>query len=334
MKTIDFGYELPPELIAQAPAEPRDSSRLMVYTRDTDTVEHRVFHELPELLQRGDTLVLNDTRVIPARLATTAGHEVFLLRERGEQLWECLVRGGKHFAVGAEFAIAPDFTGLVQEVTLSGTRLIQFTAPDFAAALEQHGASPLPPYIEQTDPHVPAYQTVFARMPGSVAAPTAGLHFTERVFAALAERGVAVEYVTLHVGLGTFLPVKAEEITDHTMHSEVYELSQSTAERLNVAKSAGRRVIAVGSTACRVLESCTDRCGRLLPQSGETSIFIYPGYQWRFVDGLLTNFHLPQSTLIMLVSALIGREKTLELYELAKHEKYRFYSFGDAMLLL
>jgi len=337
MKTSDFDYDLPKKFIAQRPASPRDSSKLLVYSRETGEVQHRWFSDLPDLLEPGDVLVLNESKVIPARLETVEGREVFLVREqktggRG-QVWECLVRGGKHFLKGMTFQIAKGFSGEVLEVLESGERLIHFSSQNFTKDLEKYGASPLPPYIHQEKKKVPQYQTVYARTAGSVAAPTAGLHFTPRVFARLKKRGVTVEKVTLHVGLGTFAPVKAKKIEEHDMHSEFFTLSEKVAERLNRYKKEGRRIIAVGSTSCRVLESCADSRGKLHAKSGETSIFIYPGKKFRFIDAMLTNFHLPKSTLIMLVAAFIGREKVLELYELAKKKKYRFFSFGDAMLL-
>jgi S-adenosylmethionine:tRNA ribosyltransferase-isomerase len=335
MQTADFDYELPPELIAQSPAHPRDASRLLVYSGGK--VSHHIFRELPELLLPTDVLVINETKVIPARLLTREGKEVFLSRKAAQsegEVWECLVRGGKFFQPGMQFEIGEDLRGEVLEILPSGERLIRFDSSDFHAALDKYGFTPLPPYIHQTTQKIPEYQTVYAKKEGSVAAPTAGLHFTPEVFAKLAEKGIAVEKITLHVGLGTFAPVKAEEVEKHEMHSEVFELSSEVASRLNQYKQAGRRIIAVGSTSCRVLESCANENGELISRSGETDIFIYPGYRFRFIDAMLTNFHLPKSTLIMLIAAKIGREKILELYEIAKQEKYRFYSFGDAMLLL
>lgn len=335
MQTADFDYELPPELIAQSPAHPRDASRLLVYSEGK--VSHHTFHELPDLLLPTDVLVINETKVIPARLKNLEGKEVFLSRKAAQsegEVWECLVRGGKFFQPGMQFEIGEDLRGEVLEILPSGERLILFHSSDFHAALDKYGFTPLPPYIHQTAQKIPEYQTVYAKKEGSVAAPTAGLHFTPEVFAKLAEKGIAVEKITLHVGVGTFAPVKAEEVEKHEMHSEVFELSSEVASRLNQYKQAGRRIIAVGSTSCRVLESCANENGELISRSGETDIFIYPGYHFRFIDAMLTNFHLPKSTLIMLIAAKIGREKILELYEIAKREKYRFYSFGDAMLLL
>ncbi len=345
MKTSDFDYHLPKKFIAQKPASPRDSSKLLVYSRESGEVLHRKFSDLPEILQPGDVLVVNESKVIPARLKTREGREVFLTKEvsvsslfrkggpRGI-LWECLVRGGKFFQVGDKFEIAEGFMGEVLEILESGERVIRFHSQNFTKDLEKYGAAPLPPYIHQEKKKVPQYQTIYAKQAGSVAAPTAGLHFTPRVFARLKKRGVAVEKVTLHVGLGTFAPVKADKIEEHNMHSEFFTLNEKVAERLNRYKKEGRRIIAVGSTSCRVLESCADARGWLRAKSGETDIFIFPGCQFRFIDAMLTNFHLPKSTLIMLVAALVGREKILELYEIAKKKNYRFFSFGDAMLLL
>lgn len=338
MKTSDFDYHLPKSLVAQRPAVPRDSSRLFIYNRDTGEVQHRVFRELPDILDSGDVLVVNDTKVIPARLMTKEGREVFLVRKsplyKKGNTWECLVRGGKHFLKGKVFDIGKGFSGEILDILESGERVIKFHSKNFKQDLEKYGATPLPPYIHQESKKVPQYQTVYAKQAGSVAAPTAGLHFTSRVFSKLKKRGITVEKITLHVGLGTFAPVKSEKIEDHDMHSELFSLSEKTAERLNKFKKEGRRIVAVGSTSCRVLESCADSKGKLKSKSGETDIFIYPGYKFRFIDGMLTNFHLPKSTLIMLVAAIISRKKVLEIYEIAKKEQYRFYSFGDAMLLI
>lgn len=356
MQLADFDYVLPPELIAQTPVEPRDSARLLTYDRATGATGHHTFRDLVDLLQPGDVLVVNDTKVIPARLTTTEGREVFLVRsidreckmknEKCKNTWQCLVRGAKHFMVGSEFQIGADLSGKVVEILPDGERVIAFQSSDFDAALEQHGATPLPPYIASPSPSTgkgrgegggvnERYQTVYAddQKKGSVAAPTAGLHFTPELFERLRARGVSVENVMLHVGLGTFQPVKVTDITEHKMHAEFFVLTPEVAERINKAKSAGRRIIAVGTTSCRVLESCADQCGRLLPRTGETKIFIYPGYTFKMIDGLITNFHLPKSTLLMLISALLGREQALALYQLAIKERYRFFSFGDAMLL-
>jgi len=340
MKTCDFNYHLPKELIAQHPANPRDSSRLLIFEKRTGKVDHKIFRELPEVLQAGDVLVLNESKVIPARLQTQDGREVFLTRRvdssscREVNVWRCLVRGGKYFRAGDDFKIGECFSGEVLKVLEGGERVVRFHSQNFEKDLQRFGASPLPPYIHQSQKKVPQYQTTFAKRDGSVAAPTAGLHFTPRIFKKLLEKQITVEKITLHVGLGTFAPVKTETVENHKMHSEFFILPQETAERLNKAKQAGQRIIAVGSTSCRVLESCASKTGNLIPQSGETSIFMYPGYEFEFISGMLTNFHLPKSTLIMLVAALVGREKIIELYEIAKQKNYRFYSFGDAMLLV
>jgi S-adenosylmethionine:tRNA ribosyltransferase-isomerase len=333
MKTADFDYQLPKKFIAQKPASPRDSSKLLVYSREDGKILHKKFSDLSDLLRPDDVLVLNESKVIPARLTTREGREVFLAKEFKPKVWECLVRGGKHFQVGASFEIGKSFTGEVLEILPDGERVIRFHSKNFAKDLEKYGASPLPPYIHSTQKKVRQYQTVYARTAGSVAAPTAGLHFTPRIFKKLKAKGIQVEKTTLHVGLGTFAPVKVSEIEKHEMHSEFFVLPEGVAERLNNYKKAGRRIIAVGSTSCRVLESCSDVKGKLKAKSGETDIFIFPGKKFKFIDGMLTNFHLPKSTLIMLVAAFIGREKILELYEIAKKKNYHFFSFGDAMLL-
>ncbi len=344
MQTADFDYDLPKKFIAQRPASPRDSSKLLVYERATGAIRHKKFSDLPDLLEPGDVLVLNESKVIPARLATVEGREVFLAKKippdpplqggGAEEIWECLVRGGKHFQVGDKFKISKSFTGEVLEILPDGERVIRFNSRHFQKDLAKYGATPLPPYIEQTAKKVPQYQTVYAKRTGSVAAPTAGLHFTPRIFQKLKAKKIQIEKVTLHVGLGTFAPVKVDQIEKHPMHAEFFTLPESVASRLNTAKKAGRRIIAVGSTSCRVLESCVNPKGVLKAQTGETDIFIFPGKKFKFIDALLTNFHLPKSTLIMLVAALVGREKVLELYELAKRKNYRFFSFGDATLLL
>lgn len=334
MLTAAFNYQLPPAQIAQNPAKPRDSAKLLVYTRKTQQITEGIFRNLPKLLQPGDVLVLNETKVIPARLKTLAGHEVFLVTPLKPKTWRCLVRGGKHFLAGQEFTITKNLTGKVQTVLPSGERVITFHTPNFTQALNQAGEIPLPPYIEAAASKAKKYQTIFAKKPGSVAAPTAGLHFTPRVFRALAQQGIQIAKVNLTIGPGTFKPVKAKELEDHKMHAEAFELNLATARFLNQAKKNGQRIIAVGSTSCRVLESATQANGYLKPQKNQTAIFIYPGYQFKFIDGMLTNFHLPCSTLIMLVAAFLGRPKTLELYNFAVAKNYRFYSFGDAMLLL
>jgi S-adenosylmethionine:tRNA ribosyltransferase-isomerase len=334
MQTSDFDYNLPKKFIAQKPTSPRDHSKLLVYERASETVHHKKFFELADILCSGDVLVINESKVIPARLQTREGREIFLAKERQPKIWECLVRGGKHFSKGTIFEIGKNFTGKVLEILESGERVIKFYSKNFTQDLEKYGASPLPPYIHQEQKKVPQYQTVYAKNKGSVAAPTAGLHFTKRVFEKLKKQGIKIEKITLHVGLGTFAPMKVDNIKKHKMHSEFFVLPENVAERLNNYKKFGRRIIAVGSTSCRVLESCTDDDGKLYAKEGETDIFIYPGQKFRFIDGMLTNFHLPKSTLIMLIAAFIGREKILELYEVAKKNDYRFFSFGDAMLLL
>lgn len=334
MKTSDFDYNLPKKFIAQKPASPRDHSKLLIYDRASESVRHKNFFDLSDILRSDDVLVLNESKVIPARLKTQEGREVFLVKKLRSKTWECLVRGGKYFQVGTTFEIGNFFSGEVLEILESGERVIQFHSKNFTKDLEKYGASPLPPYIHSTQKKVRQYQTVYAKTAGSVAAPTAGLHFTPRVFEKLKAKGIAIEKITLHVGLGTFAPVKVENVQKHKMHSEFFLLSERAAKRLNAYKKAGRRIIAVGSTSCRVLESCSDFRGKLHPKSGETNIFIYPGQKFKFIDGMLTNFHLPKSTLIMLIAALVGREKILEIYEIAKKKNYRFFSFGDAMLLL
>jgi len=345
MKTADFDYSLPKKFIAQKLASPRDSSKLLVFDRATNKISHKKFSELADILCPDDVLVLNESKVIPARLQTTERREVFLTKEiksppipllqRGKNnVWECLVRGGNYFQVGSKFEIGKSFSGEVLKILENGERVIRFYSPYFQKDLKKYGATPLPPYIHSTQKKVPQYQTVFAKTAGSVAAPTAGLHFTPRMFAKLKKRGIQIEKITLHVGLGTFAPVKVSEISEHKMHSEFFTLSEKVAQKLNAAKKAGRRIIAVGSTSCRVLESCSDSRGRLRPKSGETDIFIFPGKKFKFIDAMLTNFHLPKSTLIMLIAAFVGREKVLELYKIAKQKNYRFFSFGDATLLL
>ena len=340
MKTSDFMYELPEELIAQTPAEKRDESRLLVLDRTTARIEHRYFYDLPSYLKPGDCLVLNDSRVIPARLfgvrATGGAVEVVLLRDLGGGRWECLSRPGKKMRPGTEVSFGDgELTGIVEEVTDGGNRIIHFRYDGlFLEILERLGQMPLPPYIKTqlTDPE--RYQTVYAREPGSAAAPTAGLHFTPELLDAIREMGVEVRFVTLHVGLGTFRPVKAEEIEDHEMHSEFCTIPEDTAEAIRRTKSRGGRIVAVGTTSCRTLESFAAEDGSIESGSRWTNIFIYPGYRFRCIDALVTNFHLPGSTLVMLVSALAGRENILHAYEEAVSKKYRFFSFGDAMFIV
>lgn len=339
MKTSDFDYELPEELIAQTPAEPRDSSRMLCYRRDTDEVSHRIFRDLPEILCPGDLLVRNNTRVLPARLYGFTPHggkvEVLLLKRRSLAEWEVLVKPGKKAREGAELFFSEELSLVVKGRTGEGERIVEFRYDGvFEDIISRLGEMPLPPYIHEKLADGERYQTVYSKVNGSAAAPTAGLHFTPALFDRLREKGVETADILLHVGLGTFRPVKAEEITGHHMHSEYYEIDEINADKINRAKREGRRVIAVGTTSVRTLESVADENGFVRPCRGNTEIFIFPGYRFRCVDGLITNFHLPKSTLIMLISAFLGRKKTLELYNLAVKNRYRFFSFGDAMLLL
>ena len=339
MKKSEFNFELPEELIAQTPLQQRDQSRLMHLDRATGAIEHRHFYELPDLLRKGDCLVLNDSRVLPARLLgvrTSGGSvELVLLRDLGEGRWECLSRPGRKTKPGTQLSFGNgELKAEVESVTDGGNRIVRFRYEGiFLEVLEKLGRMPLPPYIkaELKDPE--RYQTVYSREVGSAAAPTAGLHFTKELLAEIEARGVRIAYVTLHVGLGTFRPVKEEEIEDHPMHAEYCIVPEETARLVNETKQSGGRVIAVGTTSCRTLESFADENGLLKPCSGWTSIFIYPGYRFRCLDALVTNFHLPESTLIMLVSALAGRENVLNAYRIAVEERYRFFSFGDAMLI-
>lgn len=337
METTDFDYELPESFIAQTPIEPRDASRLLVIHRDTGEIEHRIFREIGEYLHKGDVLVLNQTRVIPARIFAnkiTGGRvEILLLRREDESTWECLV-GGKGLRVGSRLRLEVGMEAKIIEELIGSERLVQFTQP-IEPYLERLGHVPLPPYIKKplTDPE--RYQTVYATRTGSAAAPTAGLHFTERLLQELQDKGVKLAYVTLHVGLDTFAPVTEEDPTQHRIHTEWCDLSQTTADAINGCIENGGRVIAVGTTSVRVLESAAIKTEKKVsPYNGSTELYILPGYQFRIVDALITNFHLPRSTLLMLVSAFAGREKILETYQTARQDKYRFYSFGDAMLIL
>jgi len=349
MLKSDFFFDLPPELIAQTPIESREQSRLLCMDRISGTLEHCRFYELPELLQKGDCLVLNDSRVLPARLLgkTEVGGavEVVLLHEtpdrqdRGKSnvsLWECLTKPGKKTRLGAKVVFGDgEMTATVKEVLDNGNRVIEFCCDGvFLEVLERLGKMPLPPYIHEELEDAQRYQTVYSNEVGSVAAPTAGLHFTEELLDEIKSKGVDVQYLTLHVGLGTFRPVKTENIEDHEMHPEYYTISKTTADAVNRTKEQGGRVIAVGTTSCRVLESCTDESGFVSASSDFTDIFIYPGYEFKCINGLITNFHLPESTLIMLVSALTGKKNALHAYTVAIHEKYRFFSFGDAMFIV
>ncbi len=339
MKTSDFDFQLPEELIAQTPLERRDASRLLTLDRDSGAVGHHHFYDLPGFLRPGDCLVLNDSRVLPARLIgrrlTGGACEVLLLVDRGEGLWECLVRPGRKLRPGARVIFGDgQLTATVEAELADGKRAVRFHYQGiFLEILEQLGKMPLPPYIKAELADQERYQTVYSKVVGSAAAPTAGLHFTPQLLEDVQKNGVKVCYVTLHVGLGTFRPVKAEEITDHEMHSEFCMISQETADTINETKRNGGRVICVGTTSCRTVESFSAEDGTMSERSGWTNIFIYPGYRFKVLDALITNFHLPQSTLIMLVSALAGREHVLAAYEEAVREKYRFFSFGDAMFI-
>ncbi|HEV7216289.1 MAG TPA: tRNA preQ1(34) S-adenosylmethionine ribosyltransferase-isomerase QueA [Chloroflexota bacterium] len=339
MQVSDFDYDLPPDCIAQEPLPERDASRLLLLDRLTGAVAHHMFRELPDLLRRDDVLVVNDSKVLPARLhgrkGTGGKAEVLLVRPLEDGDWLAITRPG--LAVGGRVIVGQAGLQLTVEalaVREDGLRLVRLRAENsnVAAALAQLGELPTPPYIHTHLADPTRYQTIYAAPEGSIAAPTAGLHFTERVLAALTRRGIAVERLTLHVGPGTFLPVRTEAVHDHKMHAEWYTLTAETAERINAARRAGRRIVAVGTTTCRALESAAQG-GELQPGSAETALFITPGYQFQVVDGLLTNFHLPRSTLLMLVSALAGREHVLAAYAAAVREDYRFYSFGDAMLI-
>ena len=340
MNVKDYDYDLPEELIAQDPLEDRCSSRLMVLDRQTGVVEHRHFTDILEYLHPGDCLVINNTKVIPARLFgvkedTQAKIEVLLLKRKEDDIWETLVKPGKKAKPGTKLVFGDGLlTAEVVDVVEEGNRLIQFHYDGiFEEILDQLGQMPLPPYITHQLKDKNRYQTVYAKYDGSAAAPTAGLHFTKELLQKVKDMGVDIAEVTLHVGLGTFRPVKVENVLDHHMHSEFYMVSQEAADKINRAKGSGHRVIAVGTTSTRTLEAAADENGRLHETSGWTEIFIYPGYQFKVIDALITNFHLPQSTLVMLVSALAGREHVLHAYETAVKEKYRFFSFGDAMLI-
>ncbi len=340
MKTSDFYYDLPPELIAQTPLDRRDGSRLLTLNKETGEYRHLHFYDLPGLLRPGDCLVLNDSRVLPARLI---GHrlpgggacEVLLLVDKGDKTWECLVRPGKKLRTGAKVSFGDgELTAEIVGEVEGGNRLVRFHYEGiFLEVLERLGKMPLPPYIkaELNDPE--RYQTVYSRELGSAAAPTAGLHFTKELLEQIEAMGVRLAYVTLHVGLGTFRPVKEENITDHEMHAEYCMISRKTADIINETKAKGGRVICVGTTSCRTIESWAAEDGTLKESAGWTKIYIYPGYRFKVLDGLITNFHLPESTLLMLVSALAGREHILAAYEEAVREKYRFFSFGDAMFI-
>lgn len=340
MRKEDFYFDLPEELIAQDPLEDRSSSRLLVLDKETGKVEHHVFREIIDYLQEGDCLVINDTKVIPARLigskiGTDAKIEVLLLKRKENDVWETLVKPGKKAKVGTRISFGDGLlVGEVVDIVEEGNRLIHFEYEGiFEGILDQLGQMPLPPYITHQLEDKNRYQTVYAKHSGSAAAPTAGLHFTPELLKEIEEKGVQIARVTLHVGLGTFRPVKVDNILEHHMHSEFYQIDEEAAEKINRAKESGHRVICVGTTSCRTIESAADKNGKLHATNGWTEIFIYPGYEFKVLDCLITNFHLPESTLVMLVSALAGREQVLSAYEEAVKEKYRFFSFGDAMFI-
>ena len=338
--THDFYYDLPEELIAQTPAEPRDSSRLMVYSRAEDKVTHAHFRDLTRFLREGDLLVINNTKVIPARIfAHMEGREsvfeILLLRRLDYARWETIMRPARKARKGSVLKVSDELSAEVEDVGEYGVRTVRFSFDGvFEDILDRVGNMPLPPYIHEKLADKTRYNTVYSKTEGSAAAPTAGLHFTPELMEKVRESGADFQEVLLHIGLGTFRPVKAEKVTEHEMHSEYYQLTPEAAEKINAAKREGRRVIAVGTTAVRVLESTADENGYVTPRTGETKIFIYPPYRFKCVDALITNFHLPESTLIMLVSAFMGREKTLELYNMAVKERYRFFSFGDSCFFM
>ena len=340
MKKSDFYFDLPEELIAQTPLERRDGSRLLHLDKMSGSIEHRHFYDLPEYLKEGDCLVLNDSRVLPARLigsrSTGGSVELVLLRDLGEGRWECLSRPGRKTKPGTAISFGDgELTAVVEDVVEGGNRIVKFDYEGiFLEVLDRLGKMPLPPYIKEELQDSERYQTVYSREPGSAAAPTARLHFTKELLGEIAAKGVRVCYLTLHVGLGTFRPVKEDDIEEHEMHSEFCIVPEETAKTVNETRKNGGRVIAVGTTSCRTLESFTTDEGILEARSGWTNIFIYPGYRFKCVDGLVTNFHLPESTLIMLVSALAGRGQIMNAYRVAVRERYRFFSFGDAMLII
>ena len=340
MKTSDFYYDLPEELIAQDPLDDRSSSRLLVLDKKTGETEHHVFREIVNYLDPGDCLVINDTKVIPARLIgakeeTGAKIEVLLLKRGADDVWETLVKPGRKAKPGTRISFGDGLlTGEVVDIVDEGNRLIRFEYDGiFEEILDRLGQMPLPPYITHQLKDKDRYNTVYAEHPGSAAAPTAGLHFTSELLEKIRDKGVDIAHVTLHVGLGTFRPVKVDDVENHHMHSEFYMIDETAAEKVNRAKENGKRVICVGTTSCRTIESAADENGRLKACSGWTDIFIYPGYQFKILDALITNFHLPESTLVMLVSALAGRDHVLAAYEEAVRERYRFFSFGDAMFI-
>lgn len=338
MLTHDFYYELPEELIAQTALKRRDQSRLMCLDKSSGKITHSSFADIIEMINPGDCLVMNKSRVIPARLfgnKKSGGKlEVFLLRDLGENLWECLVKPGKNAKLGENIFFHEGLSGVVEEILPDGVRLIRFSYEGiFLQILDKIGHTPLPPYIKTKLENPERYQTVYAKDPGSVAAPTAGLHFTKELLKKLEQKGVKLSYITLHIGLGTFRPVSVEKIENHKMHSEYFHIDEENAAKINATKAEGGRIIAVGTTACRTLESVYEKGRGLCAKIDSTDIFIYPGYDFKCIDALITNFHLPESTLIMLVSALAGRDKILNAYNEAVKEKYRFFSFGDAMFI-
>lgn len=341
MKTSDFNYVLPEELIAQTPIEPRSNSRLLKINRETGELIHEHFYNLCNFLEKGDLLVLNDSRVLPARLYgkkydNDSDIEFLLLEQKGDKLWDTICRPGKKARVGTRFSFGDGkLHAEIISVSEDGNRLVQFSCKEnFFTALEEIGQMPLPPYITEKLADKERYQTVYSHELGSAAAPTAGLHFTPEMLTDLQCKGINLAYVTLHVGLGTFRPVKVDDVLNHHMHSEHYRLPPETAALINQTKANGGRVVAVGTTSCRTLESVATQEGDIVPSEGYTDIFIYPGYKFKVLDGLITNFHLPESTLIMLVSAFLGKEKTKHAYDVAVQEKYRFFSFGDAMIII
>lgn len=340
MQVSDFDYYLPPELIAQDPIEPRDASRLLIVDRKSGSMRHSIFHDIGKELQPGDMLVLNDTKVLPARVfaykESGARIELLLLKQEGLDIWQCLVRPGNKARVGVKLRFASNaMRAEIIDTAEEGSRLVKFEHDgDFFQLLEQLGTMPLPPYIKKPLKDQSRYQPVYARERGSAAAPTAGLHFTENLLASLSEQGIQIEKVLLHVGLGTFRPVKANTVEEHVMHSEFYRVTEETANRINDARARGGRIIAVGTTAVRTLETVADEDGTLHTTEGWTQKFIYPGYRFKIVDGMITNFHLPKSTLLMLVSAFAGRDLVMKAYQTAIEQQYRFFSFGDACFFI
>lgn len=340
MNTSDFYYDLPEELIAQTPVEPRDSSRMMVYNRKTKEVLHKHFYDVIDFLNEGDALIVNDSRVLPARIygtkiPTGANVEFLLLKQVKDKVWETLVKPGKKARTGDSFSFGDGImTGTVIDVLEDGNRIVEFKCDsNFYETLDKIGQMPLPPYIHEKLKDKERYQTVYSHELGSAAAPTAGLHFTDELLEKIKAKGIKIGYVTLHVGLGTFRPVKVDDVTTHKMHSEHYEVPEETAKLIEETKKNGKRVIAVGTTSCRTLESVAKEYGKVVPCEGWTDIFIYPGFEFKVLDGLITNFHLPESTLIMLVSAFAGYDEVMGIYKEAVKEKYRFFSFGDSMFI-